>query len=145
MVVVVDALDECEFDADIKVIIGLFSSITAGGQPSRIKVLLTSRPELPPRVGFYAIAGAYQDVILHDMPEPVVERDILTFLEYELVRIQEDYNASVPADRQLSSDWPKKSDIKLRWQRHSLSLLRLYAALLQVENTGTPRSNLLKS
>ena len=112
VVVVVDALDECESEADIKLIIRLFSSSTAGGQSNRIKIFLTSRPELPPRIGFKAIEGAYQDVILHEMPEPVVERDISTFLEHELAKIREEYNNSAPCNRQLSPDWPKKSDVK---------------------------------
>ena len=112
VVVVVDALDECESDAAIKLIIRLFSSTTVGGQSSRMKIFLTSRPELPPRVGFGAIAGAYKDVILHEIDEPVVERDISTFLKYELASIREEYNDSAPGNRQLSPDWPKKSDIK---------------------------------
>ncbi|WDK08881.1 vegetative incompatibility protein HET-E-1 [Colletotrichum graminicola] len=65
--------DECEQDNDIKLIINLFSSGKALKSP-RLKVLLTSRPELPIRLGFSAVQA---------------------FLEYELARIRDEYNSSV--------------------------------------------------
>ena len=111
VVVIVDALDECESDVDIKLMIHLLSRTTAG-QSRRIKIFLTSRPELPPRIGFKAIEGTYQDTVLHEMPEPVVESDISAFLEYELAKIREEYNASVAVSRQFRPDWPTQSDIK---------------------------------
>ncbi|KAF5128340.1 Vegetative incompatibility protein HET-E-1 [Metarhizium anisopliae] len=46
------------------------------------------------------------------MPEPVVERDISTFLEYELARIREEYNASVANNLRFPPDWPTHSDIQ---------------------------------
>jgi hypothetical protein len=105
LVIVVDALDECEQDADVKLIIRLFSSARTLTSP-RLRVLVTSRPELPIRLGFVAINGAYQDLLLHDIPEPVIEHDIRAYLESELVTIRDHYNASVPTARQLPPDWP---------------------------------------
>ena len=110
VVIIVDALDECD-DDDIKLMIRLFSRTTTK-QCQRIKIFLTSRPELPPRIGFKAIEGTYQGIVLHEMPDPVVERDISAFLEYELARIRGEYNASASCDQRLPLDWPKPSDIK---------------------------------
>ena len=79
LVIVVDALDECERDEDVKLIINLLSrakSLTS----LRLRILVTSRPELPIRLGFSAIHGQYQDLVLHEIPEPVVEHDISTYL-----------------------------------------------------------------
>lgn len=111
IVIIVDALDECERHDDIKLIIHLFSRVRT--ELSRqIKIFLTSRPELPLRLGFSAIKGAYQDAILHEMPMPVVGRDISAFLKHELTRIREEYNASAAEHRQLASNWPAQSDIE---------------------------------
>jgi hypothetical protein len=110
LVIVVDALDECERDEDVKLIINLFSrakSLTS------LRILVTSRPELPIRLGFCAIDGKYQDLILHEIPEPIIEHDISAYLQFELVRIRDEYNSSVSKERQLASGWPNKSTIQV--------------------------------
>ncbi|KAH8745898.1 hypothetical protein F5883DRAFT_438536 [Diaporthe sp. PMI_573] len=78
VIIVVDALDECEREDDIRVIITLFSHARNLQSPT-LKVLLTSRPELPVRLGFKqkAVQGTYTDLILHEIPEHIVEHDIL--------------------------------------------------------------------
>jgi hypothetical protein len=111
-VVVVDALDECERDADVRLIINLFSRTKTFKSPS-LKIFVTSRPDLPIRLGFRAIDGHYQDLVLYEIPEPVVEHDISAFLEHELARIRDDYNSSVPEVRQLLTDWPGDSNVKI--------------------------------
>ncbi|OAQ62508.1 vegetative incompatibility protein HET-E-1 [Purpureocillium lilacinum] len=109
IVIIVDALDECKTEDDVKLMIHLFSR-TRTLQSLRLKVFLTSRPELPIRLGFKAIEGNYRDLILHEIPETVVGRDISTFLEHELAKIRDEYNLSVPEDRQLGGDWPGRSN-----------------------------------
>ncbi|KAK2013344.1 hypothetical protein LZ32DRAFT_557994 [Colletotrichum eremochloae] len=109
--IVVDALDECEQDNDIKVIINLFSSARALKFP-RLKVLLTSRPELPVRLGFSAVRGTYNNLVLHEIPAPVIEHDISAFLEYRLAQIKDDYNNSVSDERRLPSDWPGQCNVQ---------------------------------
>ncbi|KAK3902612.1 hypothetical protein C8A05DRAFT_15350, partial [Staphylotrichum tortipilum] len=105
VVLVIDALDECERDNDIRVIIYLLSQAKALSSVS-LKSFLTSRPELPVRLGFSDIEGKYQDLVLHEIPKPIIEHDIATFLDFELARIRHDYNAVSPADRQLPPEWP---------------------------------------
>ncbi|KAK3897806.1 hypothetical protein C8A05DRAFT_38616, partial [Staphylotrichum tortipilum] len=105
VVLVIDALDECERDNDIRVIIHLLSQAKALSSVS-LKAFLTSRPELPIRLGFRDIEGKYQDLVLHEIPKPIIERDIAVFLNFELARIRNDYNALSPADQQLPLDWP---------------------------------------
>ncbi|KAI1091687.1 hypothetical protein F5B19DRAFT_457197 [Rostrohypoxylon terebratum] len=51
LLIVVDALDECEREEDVKTIISLFSR-TQSSQSSQLRILVTSRPELPIRLGF---------------------------------------------------------------------------------------------
>jgi hypothetical protein len=111
LIIVVDALDECERDEDIRVLINLFSLIKTLKSP-RLKIFITSRPDLPIRLGFKAIKGVYQDLFLHEIPELVVEHDIGAFLKDELARIRDAYNASVSEDRQLPDDWPGQSNVQ---------------------------------
>ena len=105
VVLVIDALDECEREDDIRAIIYLLSQAKAPSSMS-LKAFLTSRPELPVRLGFGDIKGKYRDLVLHKIPKPIIEHDIATFLDFELARIRNDHNALSPADRQLPPDWP---------------------------------------
>jgi len=112
LVIVVDALDECERDDDVKLIINLFSRAKSL-KSLRLRILVTSRPELPIRLGFSAIHGKYQDLVLHEIPEPILEHDISAYLEHELARIRGEYNTSVPEERKLPSSWPSQSTIQI--------------------------------
>ncbi|PWI65024.1 hypothetical protein PCL_07436 [Purpureocillium lilacinum] len=110
IVIVVDALDECENEDDIRVMIRLFSRARTL-LTVRLKFFLTSRPELPIRTGFSGIKGRYQDLILHGIPMPAIEHDISTFFAHEMTRIREEYNSLVSPELHLARDWPGPSKI----------------------------------
>ena len=62
-------------------------------QSVRMRIFLTSRPELPIRLEFKNMsADAHQDVILQDIPQVTIEHDISVYLMDELMRIKEEYN-----------------------------------------------------
>ena len=103
--IVIDALDECDHDNDIKLILYLFSTAKTLSSV-RLRVFITSRPELPIRLGFNDITGKYQDVALHQIPEPVIENDIAAYLSYELARIRDSHNSQAFDDQQLPLHWP---------------------------------------
>jgi len=112
ILVVVDALDECDREEDVRAIIGLLSQ--AKKSPAAcLKFFVTSRPELPIRIGFEDVSGKYKDLALHQIPEPIIEHDIFAFLEYQLSRVRDDYNKSVPADRKLPEDWPGQTKVQI--------------------------------
>ncbi|KAJ5633164.1 hypothetical protein N7490_009503 [Penicillium lividum] len=96
IVIVIDALDECDGDDDIKLILHLLFKLQ-GIQSVRLRVVLTSRPEFPIRLGFQK-EDNYQDIVLHELPAPVIEHDIRLFLEYKLSTIQREHS--------LPSYWP---------------------------------------
>ncbi|KAH8194494.1 hypothetical protein TruAng_011347 [Truncatella angustata] len=104
LLLVVDAFDECNGDDDIKRIIQLLSQMQSSHV--RLKTFITSRPELPIRLGFTNIKGKYQNLILHEIPAPVIEHDICTFFKHELVKVRDSYNDVMPEDVRLPSDWP---------------------------------------
>ncbi|KAG9229003.1 hypothetical protein BJ875DRAFT_537940 [Amylocarpus encephaloides] len=97
-VLVVDALDECDDEREIRVIPQLLAearSLTT----VRLQIFQTSRPEIPIRHGMYAIPQAeHRDFILQNIQPSIVDRDISLFLEHNLGRIRQEWN--------LGADWP---------------------------------------
>ena len=111
LVLIIDALDECKRDADINLIITLFSR--AKDLQGLLRIFVTSRPELPIRLGFGDFEGTHQALILQNIPRPVIDHDISVFLEQELAKLRTNYNKSVPGDRQLPCDWPGKGTVRI--------------------------------
>ncbi|KAM0393285.1 hypothetical protein ACHAPZ_010238 [Fusarium culmorum] len=110
VVIVVDALDECERDADITLILQLFSNLRFAGL-LLVRVLVTSRPELPVRLGFSSIGNAHQDLILHKIPLPIIEHDISVFLRQEFANIRNNFNRDAVEELKLQVDWPGEANI----------------------------------
>lgn len=111
ILIVVDALDECDQEEDVKLIIYLLSQAKSL-ESVHLKFFVTSRPDLPIRLGFGDINGKYNDLILHEIPTAIIERDISVFLKYELSKFRNDYNRSNPQDRQLPPNWPGDTNVK---------------------------------
>ncbi|KAL3469675.1 hypothetical protein BJX99DRAFT_268041 [Aspergillus californicus] len=63
-----------------------------------LRAFVTSRPELPIRLGFRAVGNDHQDLILHEVHETVIKHDISLFLQHKLDAIRQ--------ERSLSPDWP---------------------------------------
>jgi len=97
MVIVIDAFDECEHGNEIRMILELLPQVQKS-TAIRLKVFITSRPELPIQLGFKQVDN-YQDLVLHELPPPVIERDIRLYLNNELSKIKSDNDT-------LPSDWP---------------------------------------
>lgn len=112
IIIVVDALDECDRVKDIELLIWLFSHSSQPAFP-KLKFFLTSRPELPLRLGFKKIEGTYKDLILHEVPAAIIESDILKYLEYEFLNIRNDYNLTRPDDLKLPESWPGNHTIDI--------------------------------
>ncbi|KAJ5671052.1 hypothetical protein N7507_000179 [Penicillium longicatenatum] len=104
MVVVLDALNECDVDNDIRVILQLLPRLQ-GLITVNLRIFLTSRPDLPIRLGFSEIRNQdYQDLVLHEIPEAVTAHDISLFLNWRLSKIRK--------DRSLPIQWPRDKDIE---------------------------------
>ncbi|VUC36749.1 unnamed protein product [Clonostachys rosea] len=109
--IIVDALDECHGDDDIRLIIHLFSQSDAL-KSVRFRIFITSRPELPVRLGFKNVSGRYECVLLHEIPNQVIGRDIYVYLEHELARIRDKYNSDAFEDDQLPRNWPGEQEVR---------------------------------
>jgi hypothetical protein len=103
-VVVVDALDECDDENNIRIILHLLAEARLL-ERVWIRVLLTSRPEIPIRHGFGQIpAKDHHDFVLHNISPSTVDHDITIFLEYNLKLIGE--------ERSLGTVWPGEEVIR---------------------------------
>lgn len=100
---IIDALDECDSEDDIKMILQLLveakdlSTVDLG-------VFVTSRPEVAMRLGFGNMTEILHETLdLRDVPRQTVENDIAVFLRHELRRISQDHKLH---------DWPSQGDIQ---------------------------------
>jgi hypothetical protein len=100
---IIDALDECEDQNDIQIILQLLAEVRSL-KVVQLRVLLTSRPEVPIRYGFDQIhKDEHQDFVLHGIEPLIVDRDISNFLKAKLGLIRQ--------KSQFQADWPKESAI----------------------------------
>ena len=105
LIIVIDALDECEQKEDIQAILQLLA-LTKSLGPVSLRAFVTSRPDFPIRLDFREISdGTYQDLILHNIPMETIVHDIAVFLEHEL--------SVVSKQRSLPKGWPSKEQIQV--------------------------------
>jgi len=118
LVIVIDALDECDSMQDIQLILQLIAE-AKNLETVRIKIFLTSRPEIPIFDGFRQLSGeAYQDFILHSIPLDTVNGDISTFFRQKL--------SPLKAKHGLGTPWPDEQIIEQLVER--AAGLFIYAA-----------------
>ncbi|PTB43634.1 uncharacterized protein TrAFT101_002192 [Trichoderma asperellum] len=112
IVVVLDALDECEDQASAAKIIELLPSVEAVSSTC-FKVLVASRPECHLRKSFAQLECKYHKIFLyealHEVADEDIRSDISIFLESQLGQIRDKYNLT---NLQLPADWPPRSLIK---------------------------------
>ncbi|KAK0512560.1 hypothetical protein JMJ35_004577 [Cladonia borealis] len=117
-ILVVDALDECDNNKDIRIIVYLLSEAQSL-KTARLRIFLTSRPEVPIRKRFVDVPdGDYQNFILHNISPSIVDQDIRTFLEHGFELITK--------ERSLAASWLGQEIIKRLV--HSTSGLFIWAA-----------------
>jgi hypothetical protein len=104
LLIVIDALDECEKESDVRLVLYLLSdSRRLGGL--RFRVFITSRPDIPVRHGFSLVPDQdHQDFVLHDISQSVVNGDIFNFLQDALSDVQQKFA--------LTENWPGEEAIR---------------------------------
>jgi hypothetical protein len=97
-VLIVDALDECDKEEHIGIILQLLAEARSL-KTVRLRVFLTSRPDVPIRNGFIQMPDAeHQDFVLHNISPSIVDHDISVFFGYKLNRIRR--------EQCLDARWP---------------------------------------
>lgn len=104
IIIVLDALDECDCDKaeTLKSLIDLFTLNKSLG----LRVFITSRPEWHIDCGFGSVEDR-REIILHHVPENVVEHDMSVFFRHKLKGIRASHVSSG-----LPTDWPGSSNTR---------------------------------
>jgi hypothetical protein len=102
MVIVIDALDEGEPDEQMRIILRLLPQLRKS-KAMNLRVFLTSRPEWLILQEFSNFTSReHEDLILHEVPEPIIHHDISLFLRSRLSEIRK--------IRSLPKTWPGDAD-----------------------------------
>ncbi|KAL4966042.1 ATP-binding protein, partial [Aspergillus stella-maris] len=105
-VIVIDALDECDGEDDLEVIINLLPTLEKETSFA-IRVFLSSRPETAIRFGFDQIdQSAYENTVLQNLDNNLIKRDISLYLREEFTQIK------IKRQKLLPSDWPGEERIE---------------------------------
>lgn len=109
IVILIDALDECDDEDDIGMIITLLMSLGQSnnlGQLS-VRIFVTSRPEVPIQHKFDDAANiaSHRDIRLEHVQADTIERDIGVYLEHRFNEIR--------IESSLPTDWPGQANIKI--------------------------------
>jgi hypothetical protein len=103
-VLVVDALDECDKEEHIRMILQLLAEARTL-KTVRLRVFLTSRPEIPIRYGICQIPDTeHQNFVLHNVSSSIINHDIGIFLQHNL--------NSIALERSLVAGWPGEQNIE---------------------------------
>jgi hypothetical protein len=109
LVFVIDALDECDGEDDVRLILQLLATANTL-RDIRLRIFTTSRPEIPIRYGIIDIPETtHQDFILHNIDPVIVDHDISLFLKHHLGTIRRQCGFAV--------SWPGEEIIKLLIER----------------------------
>ena len=104
LVIIIDALDECECKEDIQLILLLLAQAKQL-ETIRLRIFVTSRPEIPIMLGFGKLPDdTHQDLVLHDIPLEIVNIDISVFFQHKLSEVKKEHGLGTP--------WPDESDIQ---------------------------------
>ncbi|KAF3912004.1 hypothetical protein AA313_de0209161 [Arthrobotrys entomopaga] len=109
ILLVIDAIDECENENEVKVIIYLLWQLKdIPDQP--IRVLFTGRPENFVDESFEnsKLDGFYRKELLHEIPEGNIQNDIYVYVQNEFNKIKEKHER----EGTLPVDWPDDADVE---------------------------------
>ena len=104
LLIVIDALDECQEAGADELLSHLLSQLNA---TPFIKVLITGRPEQH-IVSTFTRRKGHQGVVMHDIEQHIMEGDIEIFLRAKLTETQEEY-------RRIGVEW--------KWTEQQLAML----------------------
>jgi hypothetical protein len=135
LTIVIDALDECERKY-IKKFLSLLASINSITS-LRLRIFVTSRPELPIEIGFQNIDGRlHEDVFLEEVQALTIETDLRMYFIHEFASIRKEWQrASLPPD------WPSAMMID-RLVTIATPLFIFAATVCRFVSEESPRSRL---
>ena len=105
LVLVIDALDECDGEKDIQLLLQLLPQIHQS-KAIHLQFFMTNRPDLPVNLGFQkdGVKDNHKDLMQHEVQEPVIKHDLSLFLKHKLCQIKQ--------DRSLPKGWMEETHFK---------------------------------
>ena len=114
---VIDALDECSSDDDVRLLLQLCVDLSNIKNVS-VGVFITSRPEIAIHLGFKRMPEIiHHDLDLRDIPAETVKHDIFVFISHNLKTL---------GDEQDLAEWPRETDVQMLTEKSGC--LFIYAA-----------------
>lgn len=121
LIILIDALDECEGEDDTKLLLQLLAE-AENPERIRLQAFLTSRPETPISLKFRTMPRIlHHDLVLHDVSRSIVDRDISVFFNVKFREIRENFQT-------LPAHWPGDKTIGVLVQK--AAGLFIYAATI---------------
>ena len=111
LIIVIDALDECNRENDIRIILRLLARLQ-GISWLQPRVFVTSRPDLPIKLGFFDMhRDLHEDVILEQVQATTIRNDLCKYFlcRFEDIK-KEDW--AIHSYNRLSDDWPGDNSIE---------------------------------
>lgn len=103
VILVIDALDECDNSESIRTTLRLLSTVEAITSV-RLRIFVTSRPQFPVELGFTDMSrDLHHDVRLEEAQETSIAHDIRLFYEHQFAEIRK---LSSLHDDELPAEWP---------------------------------------
>lgn len=90
LLIVVDGLDGCDSERDMRVLIDCFASTIAAVREIPLRIFVTSRPDLPSDLAPGSIPIETQKhFALHDVEKAVLDKDLELYYRHQLMQISE--------------------------------------------------------
>ncbi|KAK0763152.1 hypothetical protein N5P37_004137 [Trichoderma harzianum] len=90
--IVVDALDECDDEKDIGMLIECFASTIGNVKEIPIRIFITSRPELPIHLTLSRVSiNLRQHFTLHSIEQAIVDGDLRIYYQHHLSQLSQRY------------------------------------------------------
>ena len=112
LLLIIDALDECENKNHVKIILHLLARIQTM-KFFNMRIFITSRSELSIRLNFDKIFDTHQNFILHEISKSVITHDISVFLRSEFAAIKNNYKNSPFSVMNISLNWSYKQNLQI--------------------------------
>ncbi|KAF0329473.1 pfs domain-containing protein [Colletotrichum asianum] len=111
-ILIIDALDECIDDRDAESLVALLSELVKP-ELFGLKLFITSRPDVATKFALGPIKGSYQEIVLHEVTEAFIDKDIETYLRATLSKVKDRWNR-VPGNalREVPMDWPAEETLE---------------------------------
>lgn len=141
-VIGIDALDECDNDTEIGIVIDLLAKLDSLESAS-LRVFVTSRPELPLRLGFGRMSSdTHLDVRLEEITRTYIAHDITIYLRHELADIRATW-ATLNGIDTGGQDWPGENAVQALVEiAHPLFIFAATACRLLAEPDEDPAESL---